>query len=264
MAGGVGWRWGAGPPCLLQAAARPAVPPCIRAWPATGRARLLLGPFGHSPMHMHSANALQNPGPLKTPAGRGDGQAAAAAALVPQQPGVADGLLTHPAAQGAAGATPQQQHRLYCPAPMATIATSHSATSSTHVPLPQTCTHTHARTPQLPWLSSIHEFMKRATDAGSISRQEAVSMVPPLFMDVQPGHRVRGRKSCVVAEGRGCCCRLRRPRASPWLQSSDAAAALRLPRILSCSHATSRRSRFALIPCLLLHSACLFVLPPGP
>jgi hypothetical protein len=32
--------------------------------------------------------------------------------------------------------------------------------------------------------------MKRATDAGSISRQEAVSMVPPLFMDVQPHHRV--------------------------------------------------------------------------
>jgi 16S rRNA C967 or C1407 C5-methylase (RsmB/RsmF family) len=45
---------------------------------------------------------------------------------------------------------------------------------------------------QLPWLSSIHEFVKRATEAGAISRQEAVSMVPPLFMDVQPHHRASG------------------------------------------------------------------------
>jgi hypothetical protein len=32
--------------------------------------------------------------------------------------------------------------------------------------------------------------MKSANEAGAISRQEAVSMVPPLFMDVRPGHRV--------------------------------------------------------------------------
>lgn len=45
---------------------------------------------------------------------------------------------------------------------------------------------------KLPLLGQIHEFLKRANDAGSISRQEAVSMVPPLFMDVQSHHRVRG------------------------------------------------------------------------
>jgi 16S rRNA C967 or C1407 C5-methylase (RsmB/RsmF family) len=44
---------------------------------------------------------------------------------------------------------------------------------------------------KLSWLEEIHEFMKAANDAGSITRQEAVSMVPPLFMDVQPNHKVR-------------------------------------------------------------------------
>ena len=33
--------------------------------------------------------------------------------------------------------------------------------------------------------------MKRENDSGGITRQEAVSMVPPLFLDVQPHHRVR-------------------------------------------------------------------------
>lgn len=41
-----------------------------------------------------------------------------------------------------------------------------------------------------PLLNEIHEWMKKANDAGSISRQEAVSMVPPLFLDVQPHHAV--------------------------------------------------------------------------
>jgi 16S rRNA C967 or C1407 C5-methylase (RsmB/RsmF family) len=40
------------------------------------------------------------------------------------------------------------------------------------------------------WLNDLHEFMKRANEAGSITRQEAVSMVPPLFLDVQPHHKV--------------------------------------------------------------------------
>lgn len=39
-------------------------------------------------------------------------------------------------------------------------------------------------------LKALHEFMKRESDVGSITRQEAVSMVPPLFMDVQSHHRV--------------------------------------------------------------------------
>lgn len=43
---------------------------------------------------------------------------------------------------------------------------------------------------KLSWLAEIHEFMKAANEAGSITRQEAVSMVPPLFMDVQPHHKV--------------------------------------------------------------------------
>ncbi len=45
---------------------------------------------------------------------------------------------------------------------------------------------------KLPWLSSIHEFMKAANDSGVLTRQEAVSMVPPMFMDVQPHHMVGG------------------------------------------------------------------------
>jgi hypothetical protein len=45
---------------------------------------------------------------------------------------------------------------------------------------------------KLPWLSDIHEWMKKANDAGSITRQEAVSMVPPLLLDVEPHHRVGG------------------------------------------------------------------------
>jgi 16S rRNA C967 or C1407 C5-methylase (RsmB/RsmF family) len=44
---------------------------------------------------------------------------------------------------------------------------------------------------KLSWLRDIHEWMKAANEAGSITRQEAVSMVPPMFMDVQPHHRVR-------------------------------------------------------------------------
>lgn len=45
--------------------------------------------------------------------------------------------------------------------------------------------------PQMPLLEQIHSFMVKANDAGSISRQEAVSMVPPLFLDVRPMHKVR-------------------------------------------------------------------------
>lgn len=39
-------------------------------------------------------------------------------------------------------------------------------------------------------LKNLHEFMKREHTIGSITRQEAVSMVPPLYLDVQPHHRV--------------------------------------------------------------------------
>jgi 16S rRNA C967 or C1407 C5-methylase (RsmB/RsmF family) len=53
---------------------------------------------------------------------------------------------------------------------------------------------------QLPLLEAIHEYLKKANDHGSISRQEAVSMVPPLFLDVQPHHKVETRK-----KGGGVC-----------------------------------------------------------
>lgn len=43
-------------------------------------------------------------------------------------------------------------------------------------------------------LAAVHDFMKRENDSGGITRQEAVSMVPPLFLDVLPHHRV-----CLVA-----------------------------------------------------------------
>jgi hypothetical protein len=48
--------------------------------------------------------------------------------------------------------------------------------------------------------------MKKANENGSISRQEAVSMVPPLFMDVLPSHRVRSVRVgvCVRACVRLC------------------------------------------------------------
>ncbi|XVE83107.1 hypothetical protein DITRI_Ditri16bG0060900 [Diplodiscus trichospermus] len=39
-------------------------------------------------------------------------------------------------------------------------------------------------------LEKFHEFLKLETEIGNISRQEAVSMVPPLFLDVRPDHFV--------------------------------------------------------------------------
>lgn len=43
---------------------------------------------------------------------------------------------------------------------------------------------------KLPILAEIHELLKRENEAGSITRQEAVSMVPPLFLAVESHHRV--------------------------------------------------------------------------
>ncbi|KAL9229579.1 hypothetical protein vseg_005030 [Gypsophila vaccaria] len=39
-------------------------------------------------------------------------------------------------------------------------------------------------------LERFHEFLKLANEIGNITRQEAVSMVPPLFLDVHPDHYV--------------------------------------------------------------------------
>ncbi|KAF1578386.1 UNVERIFIED_CONTAM: tRNA (cytosine(34)-C(5))-methyltransferase, partial [Eudyptes robustus] len=39
-------------------------------------------------------------------------------------------------------------------------------------------------------LKSLHEFLIIETEIGNISRQEAVSMVPPLLLDVKPEHLI--------------------------------------------------------------------------
>jgi len=39
-------------------------------------------------------------------------------------------------------------------------------------------------------LTKFHKFINRSCDSGLISRQEAVSMIPPLLMQVKPGHRI--------------------------------------------------------------------------
>ena len=43
---------------------------------------------------------------------------------------------------------------------------------------------------RLPVLQGIFDFIKNANELGSISRQEAVSMIPPFFLDAQPHHRI--------------------------------------------------------------------------
>lgn len=43
---------------------------------------------------------------------------------------------------------------------------------------------------RLPTLSSLFEAIKELNLTGAITRQEAVSMVPPLLLDVQPHHMV--------------------------------------------------------------------------
>ena len=59
---------------------------------------------------------------------------------------------------------------------------------------------------KIPILKKIHEFLKRENEVGSITRQEAVSMVPPFFLDVRPGHAVLdtcaapGSKTCQLVE----------------------------------------------------------------
>ena len=41
-----------------------------------------------------------------------------------------------------------------------------------------------------PEYKRFHSFLVYETEVGNISRQEAVSMIPPLFLDVRPHHRV--------------------------------------------------------------------------
>jgi tRNA (cytosine34-C5)-methyltransferase len=41
-----------------------------------------------------------------------------------------------------------------------------------------------------PTLTNFHQFLVHETDKGNLSRQEAVSMIPPLLLDVKPHHKV--------------------------------------------------------------------------
>uniref|UniRef100_A0A8C1A059 tRNA (cytosine(34)-C(5))-methyltransferase n=1 Tax=Castor canadensis TaxID=51338 RepID=A0A8C1A059_CASCN len=41
-----------------------------------------------------------------------------------------------------------------------------------------------------PQLERFHQFLVSETESGNISRQEAVSMIPPLLLDVQPHHKI--------------------------------------------------------------------------
>ncbi|XP_071957653.1 RNA cytosine C(5)-methyltransferase NSUN2-like [Antedon mediterranea] len=43
---------------------------------------------------------------------------------------------------------------------------------------------------KVPGLENLHKFLVEETESGNISRQELVSMIPPLLMDVKPHHRV--------------------------------------------------------------------------
>jgi hypothetical protein len=59
---------------------------------------------------------------------------------------------------------------------------------------------------KLPELEKLHEFMKKENDAGAITRQEAVSMIPPLFLDVKPHHYVRlSSQACYTANQTSGC-----------------------------------------------------------
>lgn len=39
-------------------------------------------------------------------------------------------------------------------------------------------------------LSSVHKFIQLCNDSGLLTRQEVVSMIPPLLLDVKPGHKI--------------------------------------------------------------------------
>ncbi|XP_070575607.1 RNA cytosine-C(5)-methyltransferase NSUN2-like isoform X2 [Ptychodera flava] len=43
---------------------------------------------------------------------------------------------------------------------------------------------------KIPALERLHSFLITETESGNISRQESVSMIPPLLLDVQPHHKV--------------------------------------------------------------------------
>lgn len=44
---------------------------------------------------------------------------------------------------------------------------------------------------KLPLLAEFQKWLVELSNSGSITRQEAVSMIPPLLLDVAPHHKVR-------------------------------------------------------------------------
>ena len=52
------------------------------------------------------------------------------------------------------------------------------------------CSYTRAQLRRMPVLQGIFDFIKNANELGSISRQEAVSMIPPFFLAAKPHHRI--------------------------------------------------------------------------
>lgn len=39
-------------------------------------------------------------------------------------------------------------------------------------------------------LTAVHKFIQKSNDSGLLTRQEIVSMIPPLLLDVKPGHKI--------------------------------------------------------------------------
>ncbi|KAI6134775.1 S-adenosyl-L-methionine-dependent methyltransferase [Pisolithus croceorrhizus] len=92
-----------------------------------------------------------------------------------------------------------------------------------------------------PEFKKFHSFLVHETEVGNISRQEAVSMLPPLFMDVQPHHKVidmcaaPGSKTAQLLEA---------------LHANDTATSTSIPPgLLIANDADSRRSH------LLIHQS---------
>lgn len=52
--------------------------------------------------------------------------------------------------------------------------------------------------------SKLHQFLIMETAGGNISRQEAVSMIPPLLLDVQTHHKVGEQNNTCIAQ-KGLC-----------------------------------------------------------
>uniref|UniRef100_A0A674P0H9 tRNA (cytosine(34)-C(5))-methyltransferase n=1 Tax=Takifugu rubripes TaxID=31033 RepID=A0A674P0H9_TAKRU len=46
-----------------------------------------------------------------------------------------------------------------------------------------------------PLLEKFHQFLVSETESGNISRQEAVSMIPPLLLKIEPHHKVKSLRS---------------------------------------------------------------------